>query len=116
MGNKLRKITSDGTKTDYVGGIEYKDEALESVYHSEGRATPSLENPGQTVFEYSIKDHLGNSRIMFSDLNEDGKLTIGGEDSEILQEEHYYPFGMNMEGIGCRRWALRISICIMVRS
>ncbi|MFT4537266.1 MAG: RHS repeat-associated protein [Saprospiraceae bacterium] len=98
MGNKLRKITSDGTKTDYVNGIEYKDEALESVYHSEGRATPSLENPGQTVFEYSIKDHLGNSRIMFSDLNEDGKLTIGGEDSEILQEEHYYPFGMHMEG------------------
>ena len=98
MGTKLRNITSDGTRTDYAGGIEYKDQALESVHHSEGRVVPSIESPGQMVFEYSIKDHLGNNRIMFSDLNEDGMLTIGGEDSEILQEEHYYPFGMAMEG------------------
>ena len=98
QGNKLRKITSDGIRTDYAGGIEYKDQALESVHHSEGRVTPSIESPGQMVFEYSIKDHLGNNRIMFSDLDKNGMLTIGGEDSEILQEEHYYPFGMAMEG------------------
>jgi RHS repeat-associated protein len=103
MGNKLRKITSDGVKTDYVNGIEYKDDALESVYHSEGRVIRRQEQTSEGsgivyIHEYSIKDHLGNSRIMFSDLNEDGKLTIGGEDSEILQEAHYYPFGMNMEG------------------
>ena len=56
-GNKLRKITSDGTTTDYAGGIEYKNNALESVHHSEGRVTPSIENPGQMMFKYSIKDH-----------------------------------------------------------
>ena len=34
-----------------------------------------------------------NSRAMFSDLNGDG--TVDG--TEILQENHYYPFGMNIE-------------------
>jgi hypothetical protein len=48
------------------------------------------------TYEYAIKDHLGNSRVMFSDLNGNGQVT----ESEIIQAEHYYPFGMTMEGHG----------------
>ena len=45
--------------------------------------------------EYAIKDHLGNIRLWVSDLNGNG---IVETPSEILQEKHYYPFGMAMEG------------------
>ncbi len=35
--------------------------------------------------------------MLFSDLNKDGKV----DGSEVIQENHYYPFGMNMEGPWC---------------
>jgi RHS repeat-associated protein len=73
------------TTQDYVGGIEYKNTALEAIYHSEGRIYK-----GQ--YEYTLKDHLGNSRVTFRDKN---------GVAELLQENHYYPFGMNQEG----KWA-----------
>ena len=42
--------------------------------------------------------------MMFSDRNQDGALTIGGAESEILQEAHYYPFGMEMAG----KWSVQV--------
>ncbi len=42
-------------------------------------------------YEYTLRDHLGNSRIAFTDEDDDGV-------PEVIQENHYYPFGMNMEG------------------
>ena len=44
--------------------------------------------------EYTIKDHLGNARVTYSDGNNDGVITV----ADIKQINHYYPFGMNMEG------------------
>ena len=44
--------------------------------------------------EYTIKDHLGNARVTYSDANNDGVIAV----SDIKQINHYYPFGMNMEG------------------
>ena len=41
------------------------------------------------IYEYVLKDHLGNTRITFGDANADGQ-------ADILQENHYYPFGMAM--------------------
>ena len=103
-GNKLRKIVKTGVNTnavkDYVAGIEYDtipgSRIIESIYHSEGRyynhtgtVTPTWR------LEYSLRDHLGNTRISFSDLNSDGKIDVP---SEILQENQYYAFGLEHEG------------------
>jgi RHS repeat-associated protein len=61
------------------------------MYHAEGRAYRS----GTTwQYEYTLKDHLGNSRVTFADLDNNGTIN---PTTEILQENHYYPFGMNQE-------------------
>ncbi|MCI5055768.1 MAG: RHS repeat-associated core domain-containing protein, partial [Flavobacteriales bacterium] len=44
----------------------------------------------------NIKDHLGNTRLTFADLNGNG--SIEKDQGEVMQEQHYYPFGMKMEG------------------
>ena len=46
-----------------------------------------------------MKDHLGNTRLMFCDRNGDGviKPENAPEPSEVTQENSYYAFGMNME-------------------
>ena len=106
-GNKLRKtVVDNGTMQyiqDYVGGIEYRTNssnvmALEAIYHAEGRITTIS---GTLKYEYAMKDHLGNTRLMFSDKNSNGVITQSGapESSEVTQENHYYGFGMAMENV-----------------
>jgi RHS repeat-associated protein len=53
----------------------------------EGRLVPNGSNYDS---EYFINDHLGNTRVVVKDSN--GK-------AEVMQESHYYPFGMQMEGM-----------------
>jgi RHS repeat-associated protein len=62
--------------------------------------------------EFFLRDHLGNVRVHFSDLNGDGGLQPfacnpavpcvplgnGGGYTEMLQVQHYYPFGMEFDG------------------
>jgi RHS repeat-associated protein len=105
MGMKLSKTVNDiGAvrlyKQDYVSGLEYRSTGtgspvLEAIYHNEGRITP---NATAWRYEYNIKDHLGSTRLTFADLNGNGVVDITGATSttEILTENHYYPFGMNM--------------------
>jgi RHS repeat-associated protein len=104
-GAKLRKtVKTNATTTqyvqDYVGGLEYRTTGtgaltLEAIYHAEGRITPVGAN---WQYEYSIRDHLGNTRLTFADLNANGVVDVTGNNTttEILNEYHYYPFGMNM--------------------
>ncbi|MEM6801925.1 MAG: DUF6443 domain-containing protein [Bacteroidota bacterium] len=101
-GTKLRLELFDAndiqTKlTEYSAGFEYEDadgaattEALRLQYflHAEGRVR--LDN-NNFVYEYFLKDHLGNNRIVFGDLDQDGT-------AELLQEDHFYPFGMRHAG------------------
>jgi RHS repeat-associated protein len=62
--------------------------------------------------EFVLRDHFGNARVHFSDLNGDGALQPfacnpavpcvplgnGGGYTEMLQVQHYYPFGMEFDG------------------
>ena len=80
----------------YIGGIEYVKSGtsykLEIIHHSEGRILFS----GTTQeWQYALTDHLGNTRLVYADRNGDGIVAVP---SEIVQEEHYFPFGMKMTG------------------
>jgi RHS repeat-associated protein len=89
--------TVTGDKTDYADGIEYNNGTLQAIYHSEGRVTTIN---GSLKYEYALKDHLGNTRLMFSDKDNNGVISqhTNQELSEVSQENHYYAFGMAMEG------------------
>ena len=84
---------------DYVGGLEYVtkpfeqvNERLTSASHAEGRI---LIEDGAARYHYAIGDHLGNTRLVYTDMNGDGSLQLP---DDIVEEHHYYPFGMKMGG------------------
>ncbi|PUZ19146.1 hypothetical protein DCM91_20895 [Chitinophaga costaii] len=70
-GDKLRKIVTDNTvspakitTTDYISGIVYQNDTLQFIPHDEGRVRLVLKTgqAPQYVFDYFLKDHLGNIR------------------------------------------------------
>jgi RHS repeat-associated protein len=96
-GAKLQKITTDNGGTpvihNYIGGVEYIGNTLERLPHAEGEI---VNKDGAYVYEYALKDHLGNTRVTFT--NTPGANTLVA--SDIKQINSYYPFGLNMEGPG----------------
>ena len=67
-GTKLRQqvIPTDGSPTkttDYVSGFHYQDQQLAFIRHEEGR----LIVKDGLAYQYDLKDHLGNTRVTFSD-------------------------------------------------
>jgi RHS repeat-associated protein len=87
-GRKLRKATrrdyNPTHTTDYVGSFVYVDNELQYLITSEGRVVVDGSN---YEYQYFLKDHLGNTRLTFN------------ENKQIIQEDSYYPYGMNMAGL-----------------
>ena len=51
-------------------------------------------NPGGWQYQYRLSDHLGNTRVVFADQNNNGSITA----DEIIQEMHYTPYGRPLTG------------------
>lgn len=80
-----------------INGFNYYNGGLQYFGQPEGRVVP---NPGVSptfLNEYTLTDHLGNPRISFCDVNANGALDITS--GEVLQENHYYPYGLDMYGL-----------------
>jgi RHS repeat-associated protein len=70
---------------DYIGNFVYEDNQLKYILTNEGIAL--AKSNGTYEYQYSLKDHLGNTRITFN------------QNGQIIQEDAYYPFGMKMNGL-----------------
>lgn len=76
-GNKLKKVTVDNTVTPaktittlYIGGAVYENDQLQFMAHEEGRIRPvrdASNNITAFVYDYFIKDHLGNVRMVLTE-------------------------------------------------
>jgi len=83
-GRKLRKVSGNVT-TDYVNGIQYTNGSMDFVQTEEGRVLKSGSNWN---YEYTLTDHLGNSRVNIDSYNGAVRVT---------QEDEYYPFGLDRQ-------------------
>ncbi len=77
--------------TYYMNGFVYDshpgNHELQYILTDEGRITKTAEG---YQYEYFLKDHLGNTRVSFK---------AAGNQAELLQEDHYYPFGLELGGL-----------------
>jgi len=91
-GTKLKKSVENNalgttTRTYYFGNFEYgNDKVLMYIHTDEGRIRYVS---GSYKYDYYLKDHLGNTRVVFADEDANGT-------PELLQVDGYYPFGMRL--------------------
>ncbi len=82
-GSKVAMLKGTGVQSYYAGGFVYKaNKTLDYILHAEGVIRATDATGGQTLsFEYFLKDHLGNTRVVFN------------SSGVVLQATDYYPFG-----------------------
>ena len=82
-GAKLKKTMGSST-TGYTASTVYKNDTLELIHTPEGYIEPIGES---YRYIYRIKDHLGNTRVSFTQGS-------GTTTTTLIQSQDYYPFGM----------------------
>lgn len=80
-----RKYVADSLTLKYSGGFEYKSSGTANTFYRVGLNDAQAVYRGSALkFEYYVKDHLGNVRVVFD------------EDGSIIQKSDYYPFGLTV--------------------
>ncbi len=102
-GERTQKVIIDENAspialTNYIQNIEKKlDDAnnliFDSYYLPEGRVT--LSENDDIEIHYNIKDHLGNTMVVFKEEMDDES---GNSNPVALQRHMYYSFGMELDG------------------
>jgi RHS repeat-associated protein len=91
-GVKQRQTIYEGSvvkkQTDYIGGFIYEDTVLQLIQHAEGRIVPPRgDTGGEFVYEYHLKDHLGNVRLTFTTEPGEDAYTATLENATQQQEQ-----------------------------
>lgn len=76
-GVKLKKVfdntmTGNTTTTEYAGNYFYENGQLKFISTPEGYAAPN--NSGGFDYTYQYRDHLGNIRLSYKDMDDDGSV------------------------------------------
>lgn len=95
VGNKLRKTVLDSSTstikkivTDYANGFVYQNDTLQFLSHEEGRIR-LVYKAGQVPaywYDYFVKDHLGNIRMVLTEQNDLSLYTATMETAESPRE------------------------------
>ncbi|MBS1509565.1 MAG: RHS repeat-associated core domain-containing protein [Bacteroidetes bacterium] len=110
--NGTTVTTGITTTTDYVNGFVYETKTytdvtvnavlgytakLQFAPQDEGRIRPLFQNPTNAnaisgfAYDYMIKDHLGNVRMVLTDEQRQDKYPVASmEDAKIATEQQYY--------------------------
>ncbi|RPD42563.1 hypothetical protein EG028_05150 [Chitinophaga barathri] len=95
-GNKLKKTVTDNTAnpvkvttTDYISGMVYEDDVLQLLGHEEGRIRTVMEQgqPVQYEYDYFVKDHLGNIRVVLTE-QDDFSMYMASMEPESAAKEN----------------------------
>ena len=116
-GNKQKKVTVENASatnnnitttstTTYIGGMVYESktdddpettdytDVLQFIPHEEGRIRPVRDENNiitDFVYDYMIKDHLGNIRMVLTEELRQNKYPVATlEDAKISTEQNYY--------------------------
>jgi len=99
-GNKLQKQTDDATVaggkttvTDYINGYVYENNVLQFFGQEEGRVRPKVNTDASITYNYDyfIKDHLGNTRMVLTDEQQQDVYPAATlENGAVATEQNYY--------------------------